>query len=165
MMDVAVLDQLIDQHAAALTLFARQWCASPEDVVQDVFLKLVSLRAPPRVPAGWLFRAVRNAAISAGRAERRRQKHEGRAATQAPTWFYPSESAGLDAATAAAALNELPPEQREAIVARLWGGLTFEQIAELTGTSAPTAHRRYTTGLQGLRELLRVSCPTKKTPN
>src|SRR5262249_57840663 len=118
----------------------------------------------PHSPAGWLYRAVRNAAISTGRAERRRQRHEGRAAANAPAWFEQSDTAGLDAATAGAALAALPAEQREVIVARLWGGLTFEHVAELTGTSPPTAHRRFTAGLQSLRQILRVPCPTKRTP-
>src|SRR5207248_9051798 len=106
------------------------------------------------------------AAGRAGRAERGRGRHEGRAAARAPAWFEPSEATGLDAAAAAATLAGLPLEQREVIVARLWGGLTFEQIAELTGTSPPTAFRRYAAGLEALRQKLRVSCPAKpKTPS
>jgi RNA polymerase sigma factor (sigma-70 family) len=163
MMDIAELDRLLQAHAAALTLYARQWCDTPDDVVQEAFLKLVSLRTPPRAPVGWLYRAVRNAAVSAGRGERRRQRHEKRAAAQAPAWFDAAEPAGLDAATAAAALAGLPLEQREPIVAHLWGGLTFEQIADLTGTSAPTAYRRYAAGLQALRQKLGVPCPKPKT--
>jgi DNA-directed RNA polymerase specialized sigma24 family protein len=53
----------------------------------------------------------------------------------------------------------LPLEQRETLVAHLWGGLTFEQIGELTGVSSSTAHRRYLAGLSALRERLRVTCP------
>ena len=60
---------------------------------------------------------------------------------------------------ATAALQRLPIEQRETLVAHLWGGLTFEQIGELTGVSSSTAHRRYLAGLESLRERLRVSCP------
>jgi RNA polymerase sigma-70 factor (ECF subfamily) len=48
----------------------------------------------------------------------------------------------------------LPLELREVIVARLWGGLTFEAVAALAGTSVPTAHRRYQAGLAQLRERL-----------
>jgi RNA polymerase sigma-70 factor (ECF subfamily) len=51
-------------------------------------------------------------------------------------------------------LAELPLQLREVIVARLWGGLTFEDIARLAGCSLPTAHRRYQTGLTQLRERL-----------
>ena len=40
------------------------------------------------------------------------------------------------------------------IVARLWGGLTFEEVGRLAGCSPPTAHRRYQAGLAELRERL-----------
>ena len=54
--------------------------------------------------------------------------------------------------------ESLPLEQREVIVAHLWGGLTFEQIGELSGCSASTAHRQYTAGLSAIRERLGVTC-------
>jgi DNA-directed RNA polymerase specialized sigma24 family protein len=60
----------------------------------------------------------------------------------------------------AAALGDLPLSQRESIVAHLWGGLTFEQIADVTGTSASTAHRQYQAGILELRERLGAACPS-----
>src|SRR5438094_2173188 len=47
MMGPEVLGRLIDEYAAALVLYARQWCGTPEDVVQDAFLKLMALPAKP----------------------------------------------------------------------------------------------------------------------
>jgi RNA polymerase sigma factor (sigma-70 family) len=149
------LGRLIEQHAAALVLYARQWCAAPEDVVQDAFRKLIAQKPAPNHVASWLYRVVRNAAISAARAERRRQRHEGRAASQT-AWFTATDSSVLDVETATAALAKLPIEQREVIVAHLWGGLTFEQIAEIAGSSSSTAHRWYLAGLASLRERLKV---------
>lgn len=160
------LSQLVDDYAAALVLYARQWCAAAEDVVQEAFVKLSAQRPPPDNIAAWLHRVVRNGALAAGRAERRRRRHESAAALQAPSWFEPAEEARLDAETAAAALQNLPLEQRETLIAHLWGGLTFEQIGELTGVSSSTAHRRYLAGLSALRERLRVPCPNDpKTGN
>jgi RNA polymerase sigma factor (sigma-70 family) len=160
------LGRLIDAHAAALTLYARQWCAAPEDVVQEAFLKLAGLPAPPPHAAAWLFAVVRNRALSAARAERRRRHHEAQAAARAPAWFAPAFGAGLDAEAAAAALGGLPPEEREVIVAHVWGGLTFEQIGPLIGASTATAYRRYAAGLAGLRARLGVPCPNhRSTPN
>jgi DNA-directed RNA polymerase specialized sigma24 family protein len=79
-------------------------------------------------------------------------------------WFTPSEDpAGLDAQAASDALQNLPLEQREVIVAHLWGGLTFEQIASLTGGSAATCWRRYSAGLAALRQHMRAPCPIGKT--
>ena len=154
-----LLGRLVDTHAAALVLYARQWCAIPEDIVQEAFLKFATQRKPPEHPVAWLYCVVRNGAISAGRAAQRRHRYESRAAAQTPTWFVPAENAGLDAEIATRALQQLPLVQREVIVAHIWGGLTFEQIADLTGTSASTAHRWYVAGLSALRERLGVICP------
>jgi RNA polymerase sigma factor (sigma-70 family) len=156
-----ILGRLIDQHGAALVLYARQWCAAPEDVVQEAFIKLSREKTPPLNAAGWLYRVVRNAAISAGRASRRRQEHEAAASHRPEAWFVAEESALLDATDAAAAIEKLPAEQREVIVAHLWGGLSFEQIAELMNCSSSSAHRWYAAGLAALRERFQVPCPKK----
>lgn len=160
------LSQLVDNYAAALVLYARQWCAVPEDVVQEAFVKLASQRSPPDNIAAWLHRVVRNGALAAGRAERRRRHHESAAALRVPSWFVSSAEARLDAETATAALQNLPLEQREILIAHLWGALTFEQIGELAGVSSSTAHRRYLAALSALRERLGVPCPKiPKTAN
>lgn len=157
-----LLGRLVDEHAAALVLYARQWCACPEDVVQEALLKLVGQRRPPDNLLPWLYRVVRNGAVSGGRAERRRRRHEA-AAARVPPWFAAEAASGLDAQAAAAALRGLPAEQREVIVAHLWGGLSFEQVAAVAGCSSSTAHRWYVAGLAALRERLGVSCPNDPT--
>ena len=153
------LGRLIDEHAGALMLYARQWCPCPEDVVQEAFVRLASQPSIPDNVVAWLYRVVRNASVSAARSEKRRQRHESAAAARRPAWFVPIEGAALDADAATMALEGLPVELRETVVAHLWGGLTFEQIGELTGVSSSTAHRRYLQALADLRERLRVSCP------
>src|SRR5262245_23193819 len=161
-----LLGRLLDAHAAALTLYARQWCAAPEDIVQEAFLKLSAQPAPPPHTVPWLYAVVRNLALSAARSDRRRRQYEARAGARAPAWFAPPDGAGLDAEAAAAALQTLPPEEREVIVAHVWGGLTFEQIAPLIGASAATAYRRYAAGLAGLRQKLSLPCLSRRsTPN
>jgi RNA polymerase sigma factor (sigma-70 family) len=163
-MDPDHLGYLLDRYLSALVLYARQWCRAPEDVVQEAFIKLARQAEPPLHPVAWLYRAVRNRAISESRAERRRLAHEGKVASRAALWFTPAEDpAGLDAQTASSALGGLPLDQREIIVAHLWGGLTFEQIADLTGGSAATCWRRYSAGLAALRQKMGASCPTGKT--
>jgi RNA polymerase sigma factor (sigma-70 family) len=153
------LGRLVDSHAAALLLYARQWCAWPDDVVQEAFIRLAAQQVQPDNALAWLYRVVRNLAISAARSARRRRRHELVAATRRPSWFVPLENAALDAETVTIALERLPLDQRETVVAHLWGGLTFEQVGELTGVSASTAHRRYLAALAELRERLRVPCP------
>ena len=156
------LARLIDANAAPLVLYARQWCESAEDVVQEAFLKLVRQRRPPVDAVAWLYRVVRNGAIDAAKMARRRKRRESAAARPARP-FVESEVDGLDAETAAAALQRLPPEQREVIVARHWGGLSFEQIGLVAGCSASTAFRRYTAGVDELRERLGVICPNRSS--
>jgi RNA polymerase sigma-70 factor (ECF subfamily) len=158
------LAELVNRHAAALALYARQWCCSPDDVVQTAFLKLARQSTPPDNVLPWLYRVVRNGAIDAARAARRRQKYEARAAERNPDWFLPPDDpTGLDARAAADALAELPLEIREVMVAHLWGGLTFEQIAQAVGSSAATCYRRYAAGLEVLRHQLGAVCPATPT--
>jgi RNA polymerase sigma factor (sigma-70 family) len=164
-----LLAHLLDQHAAALELYARQWCDTPEDIVQEAFLKLAGQREVPANPAAWLFRVVRNRAIDAGHAARRRRHHESVAASGWQSWFEPDAGdrpGVLDPEGAAAELNALPIEEREVIIDHLWGGLTFEQFATVAGCSSSTAHRLYTRGLSTLRERLGVPClKNRSIPN
>ena len=160
MMGPDQLGQLVDRHSAALTLYARQWCGAAEDVVQEAFLKLVAQQPAPRSVIPWLYRVVRNAAISSGRSERRRCRHETTAAVESPQWFECTDGTGLDGETAAIALKQLTKEERETITLHLWAGLTFEEIAQVAECSASTAHRWYAAGLEALRERLHVHVRT-----
>ena len=138
-----LIGQLIDQHAAALELYAGQWCDCPEDVVQDALIELARRREAPGRVLGWLYRAVRHRAMNAGRSTRRRGRREAEAVRQRDARFVPTRADAVDAETVKAALEQLPPEQREVVVAHVWGGLTFEEIGRVVGTSDSTAHRRY----------------------
>lgn len=156
--------RLWDEHSAALALYAQQWCPAPEDVVQEAFLLLVRQTAAPENPVGWIYRVVRNRAMNALRSSGRKVRHETTVAHRSEPWFEPITGDRLDADTATHLLQAIPIHQREAIVARLWGGLTFEEIADLSGTSVSVVYRNYHRGLAALRERLGVACPTKKTP-
>jgi RNA polymerase sigma factor (sigma-70 family) len=156
-----ILSRLLDEHSAALVLYAQQLCDAPEDVVQEAFLALVRQPQPPENLVGWLYRAVRNQAINASRSSKRRIKREEAAAKTSGSWFNATLDDRLDADEAARAMKQLPAEQRETIVARLWGGLSFDEIAQLTGSSTSTVHRWYQAGLNTLRERLGVTCQQK----
>lgn len=154
-MEADQIGRLIDSQATALVLYARQWCAVPEDVVQESFARLAN--HAPADPVAWMYRVVRNRAISVGRSERRRRRREEQVAGQ--SWFVSTPGERLDAAAATVALRHLPDDEREAVVAHVWGGLSFAQIGELTNSSAATAHRRYVAGLTNLRSRLEAPCP------
>jgi RNA polymerase sigma-70 factor (ECF subfamily) len=161
-----LLGQLLDGHLPALTLLARRWCGAPEDVVQEAFFELARQREWPKDPAAWLYRVVRNGAISAGQAETRRRRHETAAAAIARGWFADSPDVTIDAQAAAAALANLDRERRDVIVAHVWGGLSFSQIAEVLDSSTSAVHRKYQSGLATLRDLIGEVCrPTDSKKN
>lgn len=149
-----LLERLLNEHAAALELFASQWTDTPEDCVQEAFIQLVRQKRIPERIAPWLFRVVRNGAISQRRAAQRRRRHESAAANERPSWFQTSENTLVDDDALTEALRSLGDTHREVIVARIWGGLSYEQVAEVIGISRSSAHRRYETGLGLLRERL-----------
>jgi RNA polymerase sigma-70 factor (ECF subfamily) len=156
-----LLGRLLDEQGGALALFAAQWTDAPDDCVQEALIELARQRPVPDSPIAWLFRVVRNRAISRARSARRRERHEslfGRLKAREGTTR--EGEAPAEPQEVAAALDTLPPDLREIIVARTWGGLGFEQIADLVGCSTSTAHRRYLAGLAALRERLEVTCPT-----
>jgi RNA polymerase sigma-70 factor (ECF subfamily) len=153
-----LIGRLLQRHAAALELYARQLCHNPEDVVQEALIELASQSTAPRETVAWLYRVVRNKAIGAARSAQRRKRHELQAAECKRPWFCTAPGDLLDAQAVAAALEALPSEQREVVVAHLWGGLTFEEIGQLTDCSDSTAHRRYLAAVSELRERLAKPC-------
>jgi RNA polymerase sigma-70 factor (ECF subfamily) len=155
------LAQLIDRHAAALVLLARTRCNCAEDVVQEALIALAAAEPPPDEPAAWLFVAVRRRAVSAARAAARRRKHEANAVIERQAWFTSTSNDRLDAEAVARQMANLDETEREIVVLRLWGGLTFRQIAAVTELSTSTAQRHYEAALEQLRTSLKHPCPTK----
>jgi RNA polymerase sigma-70 factor (ECF subfamily) len=146
------LGRLYREHAPALRLYARQWPEGDEDLVQEAFLKLAQQSSVPEQVLPWMYRVVRNAALGVGRSETRRRRRQDRVRTP-EAWFAACDET-LDIQEATRLLADLPLEQREVLVARLWGVLTFAEVAQLVGCSLPTAHRRYQAGLTTLRQRL-----------
>ena len=154
--DPTVLEQLICDHSAALELYAAQWTTMPEDCVQDAFVKLAGHRPPPDQPIPWLYRVVRNRAVSLRRAHERRKRRESQVAAERPQWFTSARWSAAELQEVTAALTAIDADLREVVIARIWGGLSFEQIAQVLDVSTSTAHRHYQAGLMKLRERLGV---------
>ena len=108
----------------------------------------------PPEPVAWLYRAVRYRAINHHRGEKRRQNRERAAADQREPFFVQDQDNVIEAADVEAALRRLPEQNREIVIARIWGGLSFEQIAELTNLSSSTVHRHYRASLEELKHKL-----------
>jgi RNA polymerase sigma-70 factor (ECF subfamily) len=148
----------LDRHGAALILLARQWVTShadAEDVVQEGFVRFWRSRQQATDPAAYLFTCVRNCALDWQRGQRRLSKREMAVARpeSEPMFAGPLEQ-DERCLLITAALAQLPGEQREVVVMKIWGGLSFPQIAEALHISANTAASRYRYGLAKLREQL-----------
>ena len=161
--DPAKLGSWFDAYAGRLVLYARQWLEAQwaEDVVQDVFIRLMAqIREPDNVKS-WLFAAVRNAAISAFRSESSRRFRERKVASQSQDWFESHPADVLDAAAAESALTKLPAQQREVIVLRIWGQLTLAEISQIVEMPLSSVHDCYRSGIAALRIILESTCRTK----
>lgn len=156
------LAQLLQEHGPALALFAAQWTAAADDSVQEALIRLAGQAAWPESPVAWLYRVVRNEAINQARSGDRRKRHEQIAARLRLEVLSPA-SALVDVDSLAAALESLEGSLREVLVAKVWGKLTLEQIAEALGGSKSSIHRRYEAALAAMRERLGVSCMKTKT--
>ena len=148
---------LVTDHFAPLVLFARQWSVvEAEDIVQSVFLSLIRenhKKGRPENPTAWLYRSVRNEAISQWRSNRRRQDREERHAPPPPT-FHKTGNSPFDPEAVGESLDRLRDDHREIVLMRIWGGLSFDEIAEATGKSRTTVFRLYRDGLEAMKNEL-----------
>ncbi len=144
------LRQLVESYGATLVLYARQWCSSPDDALQEALIDLSQLAGPPHDPVAWLFKTVRFKAMNLARAQRRRERTHRAAASERDAWFECDPVDTIQSSELEAMLEELEPLDREIVVARIWGGMSFEQIAELVEGAISTVHRRYQHALRQL---------------
>lgn len=121
-----------------------------QDLSQDVFLKgyqnVAKLQDPARF-GPWLFRIAHNEAYSLFRKNR---GHEGQPARAETAAAFPMEMT----LAVAAALDRLGPEQREAVVLKIYQGFKFEEMAEILDCPVSTVKSRLYTALDLLREEL-----------
>jgi RNA polymerase sigma-70 factor (ECF subfamily) len=67
-----------------------------------------------------------------------------------------------DKSAAVEALVQLGAEERELVVMRIWGNLTYEEIGAALNVSTATAYRQYERALTKLRNILESPCTTSK---
>lgn len=156
------LAQLVVARSGWLAMYARQWVddASAQDVVQEALTALLGQRPAPDDPIAWMCRTVRNAAVDQVRSSSRRRQREQIVARGRREEFDPTPDALIDAKSAEAALKQLPPELREVVILRIWGGLGFVQIAQVMHLGISTVHGRYVAALEQMRKTLEQSHAT-----
>jgi RNA polymerase sigma-70 factor, ECF subfamily len=152
----ALLAEWYDDYAGAvyrllLAILGKE--SDAQDALSEVFLNLArrDLR-PIKEPRFYLLAAARNIA----RSLLRKQKRENLAA--ACDHFFTSDSLSpeklLLAQQVETALLELPAEQREVVVLKVYEELSFGEIARLTHTRLNTVASRYRYAAEKLRRLL-----------
>ena len=156
--DEEQLVQLIDQQTVPLRLWAGKRAADGDDLVQEAFCRLVLEDPVPNQPVAWLYRVVRNLAESERTSRTRREQREQIVASPERITADPSQL--LLKAEVVQALWNLSGPLREVVTARIWGGLTFEEIGKICDISTATAARHYQDALSQLRNLLEKPCPT-----
>lgn len=154
----------LDRHGAALLLFARQWAASradAEDALQDAFVRFWRLRQGVADPAAYLYACVKHCALDRQRQRKRQSRREETVARpEGESLFSDRPEQDERQAAIEAALQDLPDAQREVLVLKIWGGLTFPQVAGALQISANTAASRYRYALDKLRaQLVEESIP------
>ena len=163
MPDDCELERLYDAHAQALFAFLLNLTrseADTRDLLQELFIKLARkprLLNGVREERAFLIRLSHNAAIDLMRRRETREKAAEHLAENSWAIFASSSDPDEQAfrTVLAEALAELPPEQRTVVHLKLWGGLTFEQIAATLEIPMNTAASRYRYGLDKLRGQLR----------
>lgn len=153
---------LLEEWGPRLLLFARQQTPEPaeaEDVVQEAMVRFwKARRREPDLEPPLLFTLVRRIAVDRARQLNRRRAQRETLAAEAEVngagWFEPPGEDRERAAFVEQALRGLPGEQREVVVLKVWGGLTFEQVGESLGISPHTAASRYRYALGHLRRTL-----------
>jgi RNA polymerase sigma-70 factor, ECF subfamily len=152
--NLAWCERLYEEKAGQLVLYARALGLSfseAEDVVQETFTALLELAEVPEQPEHYAFRALRNRALNYRRSLWRRLARE----VESLRWFEKSEGETPEEFDAMGCLGNLPPEQREVIVLKIWSEYTFQQIAELMEISPNTVAGRYRYGMEKLRNCLK----------
>ena len=147
-------ERLYDRKAAELILYGRALGlghSEAEDVLHETCVALLKRRGPPEQPEHYCVRTFRNRALNYRRSLWRRLARE----LESTRWFEPAQGETPAERAAMRYLSQLPAEQREVIVLKIWHQYTFEEIGELLELSPNTAAGRYRYGLQKLNAFLK----------
>jgi RNA polymerase sigma-70 factor (ECF subfamily) len=141
--------------------------AAAEDVVQDVFMQLwlkPSLYDPKRGPLhSYVSMLARSRALDRWRTRGARQAAVDRATEQERALVAPAESAAEPvirrerSLTLLGALDDLPGDQREALLLAYGRGLTAQEIARVKRVPLGTAKSRVRLGLRKARATLQAA--------
>ncbi len=165
--DRLAFGEFYDQTARSLYSIACRMLGNEgeaEEVIQDAFVQIWN-KAEKYDPAKgqafhWTLALTRNLCLDRLRARQRRSRvlveMEGEGEVESPAPAAASETAWPEADTAViqSAMNELPPDQRQAIEMAFFGGLTHQEIADTLNEPLGTIKARVRRGMLKLRTAL-----------
>lgn len=142
-----------------LRAFARGLCGDPDradDLVQETIAKAWSARdsflAGTNLGA-WTFRIMRNQFLNDLRKHRREDQLDDEDAKAVPDTAANQETA-LHISDLQRALDQLPPERREALLLVGASGFSYEEAAEICGVAVGTMKSRVARGRAQLGSLI-----------
>ena len=154
-------EQWVVENAPRLLLFARQQTrseADAQDVVQEAVVESWRRQPqgmPPRI--AMVFATIRRRSVDLARSVDRRATREAAAHLDGPVcWFDASAEDRERMQMIQNAMQSLPNIYREVVTLKIWGGLTFAEIAEALEIPQNTAASRYRYGLTTLRHFTRA---------
>ncbi len=134
-------------------LYARQQTrteSDAEDILQEALVE--SWKREGAVPPDALvFATIRRRAIDLARSNDRRGERELVAGRPDTEWFAPDMEERETQRLLEDAVKSLQPAYREVVTLKVWGGLTFQEIADVTGVPLNTAASRYRYAIENLR--------------
>lgn len=152
------LERLVTCHGRELLAYARmltRQAEDAEDALQNALLRVAgSSRLRVENPRAYLFAAVRNASLNVMRAQKRRRRREDAVSGDGVMVFQEPVERSEEVEALNTALNAIPAPQREVVMLKVWGGLTFAEIAEMLSIPRATAASRYRYALDELRKQL-----------
>lgn len=174
--DVAAFEQLYARHELPLWRCLLRQCrdrSTAEELMQETWFAVA--REAPRFRADgrflpWLYTIARNRVIDRHRAERPTQSLDAAMGEDDEPLVAQLEDESMDSPLESseradqgraivAALDRLPPEQREAFVLQAEADFSVEDIARITGATFETAKSRLRYARARLKALLREHAP------
>ncbi len=137
-----------------------------EEVIQDVFVQIwaraSTFDSELGIPFHWTLSITRNRCIDYLRARKRRSRLIDEASTETEILLRPAtlpahdSLSGEEVAKVRAAVQELPPDQRQAVELAFFGGMTHQEIAEHLDEPLGTIKARIRRGMLKLKESLKA---------
>jgi RNA polymerase sigma-70 factor, ECF subfamily len=132
-----------------------------EDLTSQTFMKALDHMHSYDVRKGafstWLYRIARNTVHDHFRVTRPTQDIDDVWDLAGDENPFLDASASLDAQQVRDALNSLPKDKRDIVIMRLWDGLSYKEIADLTGKSEAACKMTFSRAVADLRPQMSAS--------